>query len=196
MKKHAENSVNVALNIIGETILREPHDLYKILGVYKTNTGEELQAALDRLRNIFNANTDQNQQLFCGIVLKKIDYAYEILSDEHNRLIYDTFFHRPLDLITENPPFDMIKKEVERFRQMGPENLMAYMMNIDYYELLGVNVDFTEAQIEEGYNRVMNFARALRFNGYDEANTQLLEERANSARTHYLIKKQKYAKND
>lgn len=50
VKNHAEKTVNGALKMIGEAILREPNDLYKIMDVSKTHTADGLQIAIDKLR--------------------------------------------------------------------------------------------------------------------------------------------------
>lgn len=124
-------------------------------------------------------------------MLKKIDYAYEILSDEQKRLFYDTFFHRPLELITGHPTFDNIKTEINNFAKISFGMVLKRMTDMDYSELLGVNHDFTVDQINEAYNRAKNMIEIMKTKNCDLNGINYLDLKTKQARDHYLKRKEK-----
>lgn len=189
MKNCAEKSINEAIRIIGEAILGEQNDLYKILGVCKTVESEQLQTAVDKLRNLLHFNTDPSQTTFCGDVLKRIEYANLILTDAQLKLLYDTFIHTPLNLITGNPKFENIMAEVDELKDRGLIQLLDDMLNMSYHKLLGVNLDFTTEQINDAYNRITTMIDVIAFNETDEKKIEQMKKRAKEARNHYLRKR-------
>lgn len=66
-------------------------DYYKILGVDKTSTTEEIRKAYKRLA--IKYHPDKNKQNKSEEVFKKISHAFSVLSDENKRQNYDNFGH-------------------------------------------------------------------------------------------------------
>ena len=64
-------------------------DFYKILNVNKNATSEEIRSSYKKL--VLKYHPDKNHDLSAPEMFRKIQIAYETLSDSNKRMKYDTF---------------------------------------------------------------------------------------------------------
>ena len=70
---------------------QEKRDLYEVLGVSKTATQEEIKSAHRKL--VKQYHPDLNKEPGAEEKFKEVQNAYDILSDEKKRQLYDQFGH-------------------------------------------------------------------------------------------------------
>jgi DnaJ-class molecular chaperone len=91
---------------------------YKILGVEKTSTSEEIRKAYHKLAKKYHPDLNQND-LECLIKFQSINEAYKVLGTLENRLQYSILLNKALldeKLLHKNFPIpESIKKKKKRF---------------------------------------------------------------------------------
>ena len=71
-----------------------PRDFYEVLGVPRSATADEIKRAHRKLVKEFHP--DQNKSAGAGERFREVQEAYEVLSDEKKRSLYDQFGHAGL----------------------------------------------------------------------------------------------------
>ncbi len=95
----------------------ESYDLYKILGVTQNSSKQEIRESYKKL--VIKWHPDKNRKKIAGDMFKKIQIAYEILSDDKKREQYDNL----------NKNDDLSKND-----NLG-NNLVKFIF-IKYYEII------------------------------------------------------------
>ncbi|XP_037977939.2 dnaJ homolog subfamily C member 11 [Plutella xylostella] len=84
----------------GDAILLEDN-YYQLLNVSKSATPEEINSAYRRFSRMFHPDkhsTDPTKLKWAEQIFNKVKEAYEVLSDQHKRAIYDTLGKRGLEV--------------------------------------------------------------------------------------------------
>ena len=93
-------------------------DYYDILGVSKKATGQELKSAYRKLAKKYHPDTNSGdpkaEQLF-----KEVTEAYNVLSDEEKRKLYDQFGHAAFDGSMGSDPRDYAANGANRYEWRG-----------------------------------------------------------------------------
>jgi curved DNA-binding protein len=71
-------------------------DLYEVLGVPRSSTSDELKKAYRKLARQHHPDLNPNDRKVAEAKFKEIQGAYDILSDEKKRKLYDTYGHAAL----------------------------------------------------------------------------------------------------
>ena len=66
-------------------------DYYEVLGVPRTADAEEIKRAFRRLARQYHPDVNKSPE--AEAIFKEINEAYEVLSDEQKRALYDRFGH-------------------------------------------------------------------------------------------------------
>lgn len=125
------------------------NDLYQVIFAKKTFRPEQLQDTIVSIRNIMNLNKNNNQKQLVNDALVKVDSVFQILKTKEDRMYYDTFFHRPINLIMGDPEFEQIKLKIKELQSKSTNNIIEYLSSLKRHELLGINYDCTRAQLNE-----------------------------------------------
>ena len=66
-----------------------PRDYYEVLGVSKTATPEEIKKAYRSLAKKYHPDVSTEEKEVAEAKFKEISEAYEVLSDQEKRQLYD-----------------------------------------------------------------------------------------------------------
>ncbi|KAJ8736953.1 hypothetical protein PYW07_000224 [Mythimna separata] len=120
----------------GDNILLEDN-YYQLLNVSKTAPPEEINSAYRRFSRMFHPDkhsTDPNKQKWAEQIFNKVKEAYEVLSDQHKRAIYDTLGKRGLEvegwevIFRTRTPRE-IREEYERLKREREERRLQQSAN-------------------------------------------------------------------
>ncbi|XP_048005498.1 dnaJ homolog subfamily C member 11 [Leguminivora glycinivorella] len=120
----------------GDSILME-ENYYQLLNVSKTASPEEINSAYRRFSRMFHPDkhsTDPNKQKWAEQIFNKVKEAYEVLSDNHKRAIYDTLGKRGLEvdgwevIFRTRTPRE-IREEYERLKREREERRLQQSAN-------------------------------------------------------------------
>src|SRR5688572_15265608 len=75
--------------------MTDKRDYYEVLGVSRTATAEEIKLAYRNLAR--KHHPDVNREPHAETVFKEINEAYEVLSQEEKRRVYDTYGHQGMN---------------------------------------------------------------------------------------------------
>ncbi|XP_063392884.1 dnaJ homolog subfamily C member 11 [Cydia fagiglandana] len=120
----------------GDSILME-ENYYQLLNVSKTASPDEINSAYRRFSRMFHPDkhsTDPNKQKWAEQIFNKVKEAYEVLSDNHKRAIYDTLGKRGLEvdgwevIFRTRTPRE-IREEYERLKREREERRLQQSAN-------------------------------------------------------------------
>ncbi|KAI5640321.1 dnaJ domain-containing protein [Phthorimaea operculella] len=120
----------------GDSILLE-ENYYQLLNVSKTATPEEINSAYRRFSRMFHPDKhsqDPAKQKWAEQIFNKVKEAYEVLSDQHKRAIYDTLGKRGLEvdgwevIFRTRTPRE-IREEYERLKREREERRLQQSAN-------------------------------------------------------------------
>ncbi|XP_063374234.1 dnaJ homolog subfamily C member 11 [Cydia amplana] len=120
----------------GDSILME-ENYYQLLNVSKTASPDEINSAYRRFSRMFHPDkhsTDPNKQKWAEQIFNKVKEAYEVLSDNHKRAIYDTLGKRGLEvdgweIIFRTRTPREIREEYERLKREREERRLQQSAN-------------------------------------------------------------------
>lgn len=76
---------------------------YDILGIKKTATADEIKSAYRKLAKKYHpdmfTNAGDAEKKEAEVKFKEVNHAYEVLSDDQKRKVYDTYGDENLSLI-------------------------------------------------------------------------------------------------
>lgn len=110
---------------------------YQLLNVSKTASPDEINSAYRRFSRMFHPDkhsTDPNKQKWAEQIFNKVKEAYEVLSDNHKRAIYDTLGKRGLEvdgwevIFRTRTPRE-IREEYERLKREREERRLQQSAN-------------------------------------------------------------------
>lgn len=79
-------------------------DYYEVLGVPRTADAEEIKRAFRRLARQYHPDVNKSPE--AEAIFKEINEAYEVLSDEQKRALYDRFGHAGVNGSIGSTPYD------------------------------------------------------------------------------------------
>ena len=75
----------------------EKRDYYEVLGVSKTATPDEIKKAYRSLAKKYHPDVSTEPKEVAEAKFKEVSEAYEVLSDEDKRRMYDQYGHAGVD---------------------------------------------------------------------------------------------------
>lgn len=89
-------------------------DYYDVLGIPKKASDQDIKKAYRKLAKKYNPDTNQGDQR-AEQIFKEVTEAYNVLSDEEKRRLYDQFGHAAFDgSMGSNPEHSIYNRSLRR----------------------------------------------------------------------------------